>query len=189
MNDPLDGFDWASLHREYDARCVRYDSRSPHLACFGADRPGSDRELYYRLIYRYSAPARAIDPVGTYQALLYWKLYSQPTAMANLSKWMKEGSELRRAAEKQLPNLLKGLSATLQRRVDVVIAAVRRLGQFRIPGMISTTALPVRTTFLHFIYPSTVPIFDQMVLRAVGVNEEGANRNYQVFQEYLPFAW
>ncbi len=55
--------------------------------------------------------------------------------------------------------------------------------------MASSTAIPVRTTFLHFIYPEVVPIFDRMVLRAIGVWGKNANQSYKVLSEYLPFSW
>jgi hypothetical protein len=73
--------------------------------------------------------------------------------------------------------------------VQAVIEAIERLSDFELPGMRSDCALPVRTTFLHFIYPSTVPIFDKQVLLAVGVTRKGANKSYAVLREYLPFAW
>ena len=58
-------------------------------------------------------------------------------------------------------------------------------------GMGSATEcrLPVRSTFLHFLYPASVPIFDKMVLQAVGIHESGANQDISVFERYLPFAW
>jgi hypothetical protein len=43
--------------------------------------------------------------------------------------------------------------------------------------------------FLHFVYPSIVPIFDKMVLQAVGIRETNANQKVSVLKEYLPFAW
>lgn len=66
---------------------------------------------------------------------------------------------------------------------------VKWLGRFNLPGMASPSTLPVRTTFLHFIYPSVVPIFDQMVLKAVGSWVKDANHKANVLEEYLPFAW
>jgi|SRR5579871_5115635 len=170
---------------------MRFDSQSPHLACYDTDRPKNDRELYYRLIDGYTVSGRATgsDPLGTYQALLYWKLYSQPAAIANLAKWMTVGSEMRRSAASDLPRLLTSLPAALDRSVDAVVKTVQLLDTFQLPGMRSTSAIPVRTTFLHFIYPSTVPVFDRMVLQAVGVDQPDANHSYTVLREYLPFAW
>jgi len=42
---------------------------------------------------------------------------------------------------------------------------------------------------LHLVYPEVVPIFDEQVLRAVGVDEKDANHSYEFFREYLPHAW
>jgi hypothetical protein len=55
--------------------------------------------------------------------------------------------------------------------------------------MKSSTALPVRTTFLHILYPNGVPIFDQMVLKAVGAWREGGNHDIRVLRQYIPHAW
>lgn len=38
-------------------------------------------------------------------------------------------------------------------------------------------------------YPHVVPIFDRMVLQAVGVNDNKANQSEGVFRRYLPHAW
>ena len=58
--------------------------------------------------------------------------------------------------------------ATLPPSVDDILKLVDSSEMKHVPGMASHEALPVRTTFLHLLYPSVVPIFDQMVLRAVG---------------------
>ena len=55
--------------------------------------------------------------------------------------------------------------------------------------MASSSTLPVRTTFLHFLYPSVVPIFDQMVLKAVNGWEKDANHKASFLTAYLPLAW
>jgi hypothetical protein len=34
-----------------------------------------------------------------------------------------------------------------------------------------------------------VPIFDKMVLEAVGISDQSANQNIGIFRRYLPFAW
>ena len=49
--------------------------------------------------------------------------------------------------------------------------------------------LPVNTTFLHFVYPDIVPIFDKMVLSAVGISDKNANQRIDVLEQYIPFAW
>lgn len=55
--------------------------------------------------------------------------------------------------------------------------------------MKGSDALPVRTTFLHLLYPSVVPIFDKMVLKAVNMWRPGANTDPAVLEAYLPVAW
>ncbi|HEV7224255.1 MAG TPA: hypothetical protein VGN42_16220 [Pirellulales bacterium] len=149
----------------------------------------TDRKLYYRLIGHDGIARRTTDPLGWYEALLYWKLYSQPAATSNLGKWMAPGSASRRSAESFLPLLLASHPKTLARSADDVVDAVKDLSNFGLPGMSTKCAIPVRSTFLHFLYPTIVPIFDKMVLKAVGVNDKDANHDYNVLREYLPHAW
>jgi hypothetical protein len=190
MHDPLVAFDWTSLYRRYDESCRRFNSQSPHLARFGSDRPASDRSLYYRLIDCYGPAVRQDDPdpVGLYEALLYWKLYSQGTTAYHLAK-MAPGTELRVLAAASLPRLLARLPARLDRNVGTIVRTVQTLDEYELPRMKGRCAIPVRSTFLHFLYPSTVPVFDRMVLQAVGVDHKGANKDYSVFREFVPFAW
>ncbi len=50
----------------------------------------------------------------------------------------------------------------------------------------------MRTTFLHFLYPQVVPIYDRMVLRAVGFSEDEAKEaicDIGVLRRYLLHAW
>lgn len=190
MHDPLVAFDWTSLYRRYDESCRRFNSQSPHLARFGSDRPASDRSLYYRLIDCYCPAVRQDepDPVGLYEALLYWKLYSQGTTAHHLAK-MAPGTELRASAAASLPRLLARLPEGLDRDVDIVVRTVQELDEYGLPRMKGRCAIPVRSTFLHFLYPSTIPVFDRMVLQAVGVDRKNANKDYSVFREFLSFAW
>lgn len=192
MRDALCDFRWDTLYNRYDAKCKTYDSRSRCLDRCGSDRPETDRELYYRLIDCYSPSARVTDPdmVGTYQALLYWKLYSTAGSKGtNILNWLKQGGAGRRLAESQLPKLLSRLPPSIERSERDVVDLMQSLP--KLPGMGSGTKcrLPVRSTFLHFLFPSVVPIFDIMVLRAVGVVGEEANQDICIFREYLGFAW
>lgn len=192
MRDPLEAFNWSSLYSDYDAQCRRYDSTTPCLDRFGTNRPKTDRDLYYQLVQCYSPSARTAEPdlIGTYQSLLYWKLYSTGgTDGKNIMTWLAPGSEGRRLAESQLPGLLSRLPATVPRDAKQIVEMVRELPSISGMGNTRECRLPVRTTFLHFLYPSTVPIFDKMVLQAVGVHDEGANQNIDVFERYLPFVW
>jgi hypothetical protein len=99
------------------------------------------------------------------------------------------GSTERKEAQKRLIDLLSTLPPNLEKSQAQIIKLIRSFNNFRIPGMANNAAIPVRTTFLHFIYPNVVPIFDQMVLRAIGLWEPGANHRYPVLEKYLPIAW
>jgi len=192
MNDPLPDFDWTTLYERYDAGCNRYKSSSRCLDRFGADRPTSDRSLYYRLIECYAPSARTTDPdmIGTYKALLYWKLYStQGNTGTNIIDWLAPGSEGRHSAQLQLPKLLCNLPPSLGRDAQHMTNLVQELPQIHGMGSSTRCSLPVRTTFLHFLYPSTVPIFDQNVLKAVSRWDKGAIQDFAKLEEYLTFAW
>lgn len=118
-----------------------------------------------------------------YEALLYWKLYSQPAAVSNLRRWLpsfKPGV---------LKSFLTAAPTILSRNIPDVMSLVNVVGRYQLPGMKSETALPVRTTFLHILYPNVVPIFDQMVLKAVGAWYEGSNQSTSVLRQYIPHAW
>ena len=191
MKDPLNGFDWSSLYRSYDSRCLGYDRTSVYLSTPEVDRPESDRTLYYQLINLFSEQCRnsIADPMGIYEALLYWKLYSQSTAPYNLNKWLRQDLTKRNSAQERLIRLFQKLPTTLERNLSAIVEWVKWLGEFQLPGIASPSTLPVRTTLLHFLYPSVVPIFDQMVLKAVGAWDKNANHKYSVLKDYLPFAW
>ena len=54
--------------------------------------------------------------------------------------------------------------------------------------------LPVATTVMHFLYPEVVPIFDQMILRAVGYTREEIQKNHlnqsiELYEKYLIHHW
>jgi hypothetical protein len=195
MEDPLINFDWLNLYQAYDDKCRGFNIRAPQLQIFGSkelNRPNSDRELYYKLLDLFSVEQRnsQAEPIRMYEALLYWKLYSQNAAIFNLkNKWLPMGSEEREDAQERIVELLKTLPPKLEKSPSQIIELIRSFNKFKLPGMASADAIPVRTTFLHFIYPNAVPIFDQMVLRAIGLWEQGANHRYPVLEKYLPIAW
>lgn len=191
MKDPLNSFDWQSLHSEYDAKCRGFDNKSVYLAAFEPDRPASDRALYYELLNVFSEEQRALatEPIGIYEALLYWKLYSQPAAISNTVLKLREDASLRKDTQEKLLLMFQKLPVKLEKNTSAVLDIVKQLGSFKILGIKTSTALPVRTTLLHFMYPSVVPIFDKMVLQAVGVWDKHANQSTKFLMEYLPFAW
>lgn len=191
MKDPLNSFDWPSLHSRYDDKCRGFDNKSVYLSVFENDRPASDRTLYYGLLNVFSEEQRAVstNPIGIYEALLYWKLYSQPAAISNTVLKLRQDSSKRKDTQERLLRLFQEMPTSLERNPSAVLDMVKWLGRFKLLGMADNKALPVRTTFLHFIYPSVVPIFDKMVLKAVDSWVEDANHNPNVLEEYLPFAW
>lgn len=117
-----------------------------------------------------------------YKALLYWKLYSQPAAVSNMRGWLQSFDADR------LYKFAAVLPKSLSRNVQDVVSLVELIGSYQLPGMKTSTALPVRTTILHFIYPNVVPIFDQMVLKAVAAWNPGANQDAAVLRRYIPHA-
>src|SRR5437773_2916939 len=86
MRDPLAGFDWLRLDERYDCLCARFDPVVGHLKVF-TPTPQSDRDLYYQIVREVHASpdGRARLSIDLYEALLYWKLYSQPAAVAKAS--------------------------------------------------------------------------------------------------------
>ena len=186
--DPLTGFDWSSLYSRYDAMCSAFRADSVHLSAIQR-RVATDRQLYYRLVEELSwTPQHRPSLDGSaYEALLYWKLYSQPAALSNLKS--RFSGERSRDIARRLDRMLRELPSTLSRDWSDIRCALKVMNDAAIFGIKSCTALPVRTTVLHFLYPSTVPIFDRMVLKAVGMWSERANEKLKVLERYLPVAW
>jgi len=193
MIDPLKHFNWQGIYRAYDLKCEesgRFEPNSPHLNCLGV-RPASDRELYYLLIEGFSSERifSAGASVETYEAMLYWKLYSQPAAVKNTCALYKTDSSVRDNAEKGLRSVAQKFYCRPGKTASEVLALFGYFDGLRIRGMQGSCSLPVRATFLHFLYPDVVPLFDSMVLRAVGVAEKFANEKKSVLREYLEHAW
>lgn len=178
MKDPLAGFDWLSLYSRYDGKCGGFHSNSRHLRGIHP-APTSDRLLYYELLGQAAPDKRAQLTPDWHEALVYWKLYSQNPS-GSIS-WLKDvPAGVLRQLLLQLPN-------SIPRDVSEIIRLVELVGIYRLAGM--TSGIPVRTAFLHFLYPDVVPIFDKMVLKAVGAWFEGANQSMDVLRQYIPHAW
>lgn len=188
MRDPLASFNWSTLHGDYDAICRGFDGSVEYLDTFNP-RPVSDRELYYRLVERFSAERPKGIKIGTYEAMLYWKLYSQPAAVANVCGRIHSDMVIRKTAISELARFSAILPFSLNRRLSEVVTLLPLLDGNKLHGLSTRSSLPVRTTFLHFIYPDVVPIFDKQVLLAVGVNKRNANRDPAVLRQYIPHAW
>jgi hypothetical protein len=190
LTDPLSKFDWPSLYVKYDALCERFDPTTAFLDSF-SPRPESDRMLYYALVDRFTS--EPLSPAGisieTYEAMLYWKLYSQPAAVANTCKPLRANLGLRKATGESLRTLSAKLPRTMSKDSNFLVDLTRSFNAFAIWGMKSSTALPVRTTFLHVLQPAVVPIFDKQVLLAVGVTDRNANQSLRFLSTYIPHAW
>lgn len=186
--DPLVAFNWATLHDRYDNKCRGYRADVEYLDTF-EPRPPSDRALYYVLAKRLASERVSSHGItlGCYEGMLYWKSYSNP--QATLCKKIRQDKSIQGSLQSALSRLSRELPRDLPRNVDTILEVVRSLDEFRLYGMRSPDAFPVRTTFLHFIYPEAVPVFDKMTLRAIGIKEKNANRQEKYLRAYIPHAW
>jgi hypothetical protein len=190
--DPLGDFDWSALYQRYDSACLKgglFERGAARYLDTFQSRPDSDRGLYYSLVDRFAQISTSVEGVlGCYEAMLYWKLYSQPAAVANVCKRLKEDGSLREVTSRELALTFSGLPSELSRNPDEIIRALTGLTKY-LHGMASSCAIPVRTTLLHFVYPDVVPIFDKQVVLAAGVADKEANHSYEFLRDYLPHAW
>jgi hypothetical protein len=194
MYNPIDNnFNWSTLYREYDNTCRRFDSDSPYLYDL-KERPKNDRDLYYFLVTKVKEEiiTEGFIKLGTYEAILYWKLYSQPAALKNVCVRIRNDQMIQTDIEATL-KLISGQLALVNVTED--INTIKRLYNLvdkyahKLFGLKDACALPARTTLLHFFYPGIIPLFDKQVLLAVGVTEQGANRRQDYLYKYIEFAW
>lgn len=187
FKDPLKDFDWSTLYSRYDRLCSSFN-RNLHYLKYAQISANSDRELYYLLIKRFDKEKRLgrINP-NTYKGVLYWKLYSQPAALANILKKLEINTE-QQDLKKRLSILSKNLPTKISKEINQIIVLLK-IEEFAIYGMKAQNSLPVRTTFLHFMYPKIVPVFDKMVLQAVGFKQKNANHDIKILEQYIPYAW
>ncbi len=189
LTDPLSKFDWSSLYDEYDALCRGFKPSAPYLASISPSSV-SDRELYWVLMKRFAGELKSADGVSfeTYLGMLYWKLYSRGAAVANTCKFLIENARARENATIGLRKLSSHLREVSTKEPQEITELLQDHGKYCFRGMEYKTALPVRTTFLHFARPAEVSIFDNKVLHAVGVVEKYANEKFRYLQAYLPHA-
>jgi hypothetical protein len=189
LRDPLTTFDWKNLGAQYERLCRKFDQNSPYLNSIDP-RPTSDRALYHVLLNRFSSEIRtnAGISVDTYLAMLYWKLYSQKAAILQTCHFLVTHPEEQQEAADGLRQLSKYIDRFAPTELPDVIALLRDHSRFKFRGMKDRSALPVRTTFLHFTNPRVIPIFDKQVLLAVGISEKDANHKMEYLQLYFPYA-
>jgi hypothetical protein len=188
MIDPLQTFDWASLYEKYDRACRGFQPENEGLYAFDPP-PKTDRTLYCSLVDRVASEVNAQGRIsmGSYEAILYWKLYSQPAAVANVCKKIRRDTTLQAEIRNNLSEFR--ISPVLQRDVSDIVLFLEKLNGAKLFGLIAPTAFPVKMTLLHFIYPNVVPIFDKMVLQAVGVWDKNANHDLNILKQYIPHSW
>ena len=190
MIDPLEKFDWGSLYIEYDKKCLkslRYKNSASALECFSSP-PQTDRELYYSLLHRITNERKAVSlmTLGTYKAIVYWKMYSTSPKINND---IDKNIDL----QVQLRNKLISFNLypdSIQMDRNIILKLVQRTLSLKLYGL----GLPVCTTVLHYLYPQVVPIFDQMILRAVGYDKEEIktkrlNQSQELYYAYLQHHW
>jgi hypothetical protein len=144
----------------------------------------TDRLQYYWLLEEARQRAVTID---VYAALCFWKLYS---TAPKLCRWLMTDAAERQPAEQGLSRLETLLPRRLGRDVADVIRMVDSIGQLGIYGMRS--GLSVRTALAHILFPDVAPIFDQMVLRAVGLPRSDAlagTGDLDTLREYVRHVW
>jgi hypothetical protein len=188
MKDPLGNFNWDQLYYLYDKQCRGFNPDSPYLLK-QEFRVNSDRELYYALI---KAAKEEFSSTGTltfetYIGILYWKHYSFYRSKV-CENACKEESFIKSKGLPELKYILSLVNLN-DRNWDKMVTLMSRIGETRLQGIKENTSLPTRSTLLHFLYPEWVPIFDRMVLRAVGKTEEDANQKVEIFEEYVKFNW
>src|SRR5579862_4502710 len=71
----LSNLDWETLYTIYDHKCYHFHPESPHIKGI-KPTPNSDRALYYTLLTQ-AQEGRPRVTVEWYEAMVYWKLYSQ----------------------------------------------------------------------------------------------------------------
>ena len=189
LTDPLDGFDWRSLGSRYEDLCSGFDPSAPYLNAI-SPRPESDRALYSVLVARFAEELKSNSGITfeTYLAMLYWKLYSQKAAVANTCRFLIEDAQEQENASIKLRQLSSHIREASTREPHAVVELLRAHDKFCFRGMKTDTALPVRSTFIHFIKPGEVPIFDKQVLLAVGISDKNANQKFRFLEAYLPHA-
>jgi len=190
MIDPISDFDWATLYSRYDKRCPpQFDTWAESIAvCFS--RPLSDRSLYYALIRHFAEEFRSESGISieTYEAMLYWKLYFNGSYVKRMCGELIRNKTRRELTAVQLKILSKEFPKNIPHKASSAISLQRKLAKQELWGTISDSALAVRSTLLHFLYPGSVPIFDTQVLAAVGIFTPKANEDARVLSEYVPFA-
>jgi len=191
MIDPLSSFNWNGLYKSYDAKCNqsgRFNNTVSALNTFSS-KPNSDRSLYYKIlsIIQQERKSGTLMSLPTYEAIIYWKMYSTCGDKINRDIHNKDWV---------IPKLRSGLrqfngfAPRIKQNKNNVLSLVSGMLRLHLYGM----RLPVCTTVLHFLYPDVIPIFDKMVLMAVGYTAQqikmgDLNQDQQLYGQYVEHVW
>jgi len=123
----------------------------------------------------------------TYEAIIYWKMYS--TCGDKINRDIHNKAQVIPKLMSKLPQFGGFLPRIMQHKNDVSSLVTKTLG-LRLYGM----GLPVCTAILHFLYPDVIPIFDKMVLMAVGYTRDqikrgSLNQNQDLYCQYVEHVW
>jgi len=190
MIDPLDNFPWDTLYSLYDEKSLKtskFNYNVPALRCFSPP-PKTDRDLYYSLISRMLSEREAgsLMTLQSYTAIIYWKMYSTSPKTNN---YIDKNISLQEQLRKMLISF-NNFPAVIKKERNIISELVQRTINLKLYGL----GLPVCTTVLHYLYPDIVPIFDQMILRAVGydkeeINQKRLNQSQELYHKYLEHHW
>jgi hypothetical protein len=125
--------------------------------------------------------------LATYEAALYWKLYS--TRGDTINREIHNKPSVIPELISLLPRL-SGFPPRIYQNGGAVLDLVTRVRGLGLYGM----QLPVCTALLHFLYPDVIPIFDKMVLMAVGytgeqIKKRTLNQNEYLYGQYMEHVW
>jgi hypothetical protein len=184
LTDPLVGFPWTELFSLYDDACRGFDATAGHLEDL-PEKQCCDRRLYYVLLDRFRVELSESSGLRTetYRAMLYWKHYSSGRRRAELlcDRVVKDQDSVGVA----LQHLSNKLRRPVERIPSVICELVESLGKYKLPGMAASSSLPTRTTFLHFAYPSVVPIFDSQALKSFDILQDCSNLRSDLLSRYI----
>jgi hypothetical protein len=125
--------------------------------------------------------------LNTYEYILYWKLYS--TCGDKNNRDIHSKPQVIPKLTSALPQF-NGFPPRIDQNKNAVSKLVTRALNLDLYGM----KLPVCTAVLHFLYPDVIPIFDKMVLMAVGYKSrqiKNGKLNYSegLYTQYVEHVW
>lgn len=177
MYDPLEDFQWEFLKDRYEAKCEpKYQAMKKMLGKVLYPVPLKESELYEWLIGQFSREKGIAIKLATYEAMLFWKLYT-----IGLKRYQDLLVDERLAKKSQDRLLRLELPPQIEQDSDAVLRLLRCLNACRIHGMKTSNLYAVRTTFLHFAYPDVVPIFDKQARKALRYTSQEDNERLPDF--------